>query len=79
MAHFRLIVVLIAVTCGVLASPIEDKLKELDADIELHDAEEEDKCGKEKLNVCTTKLLEYATDDSFPVPETEADVRDHCE
>lgn len=78
MSHFKLIVVLIAVTCCVSASPIEDKIKELDADVEAHEAEEDEKCSKDKLSECTSKLLEYALDDSFPVPETESDVQTHC-
>lgn len=77
MAHLKLILVLIAISCCVSASPIEEKLKELDADIEAHAAENE-KCAKEKINECTSQILELVMDDSFPVPETVEDVQGHC-
>lgn len=78
MIHLKLIFVLIAISCCVSANPIEEKLKELDADIEAGDAEENDKCAKEKINECTSQILELVMDDSFPVPETVEDVQGHC-
>lgn len=78
MFNIKLIVVLIAASYCVSASPIEDKLKELDADVADHEAEENEKCSKDKLGQCTSKLLEYALDDTYPVPETESDVQTHC-
>lgn len=77
MAYFKLFVVLIAIGVCVIATPLEEKMKELDTDIADHEAEE-DKCAKDKLNVCTSRLLEYALDDKTPVPETESDVQTHC-
>ena len=78
MAHFKLIFVLIAISCCVSASPIEEKLRELDADIEAGAMEENDKCAKENINECTSQILELVMDDSFPVPETVEDVQGHC-